>query len=164
MDIAFSDLSARVGEELGASDWFLIDQPMVSAFADLTQDHEWIHVDVDRANREFGGPIAHGYLTLSMIPALSQQAVTVTGVRNGLNYGLNKVRFVSMVRVGKRVRLRQRLKAIEPKSGGLMTTYEFTIDIEGEERPALIAEALFVLFPLAEGEAPTARQVKVAAS
>src|ERR1700694_2658080 len=104
-EIALSDLKAFVGQELGVSGWFDVGQEIVTEFAKVTRDFEWIHVDVERANKEFGGPIAHWDLTLSLIPMLSQQAVRITGVRNGLNYGLNKLRFTNMLRVGKRIRL-----------------------------------------------------------
>ena len=95
---------------------------------------------MERATREIGGPIAHGYLTLSLIPFLGSQILHVTGVTRGINYGSNKVRFTGMVRVGKRVRMRQKLLSAEPKSGGLQLTNECTIEIEGEERPACVAE------------------------
>jgi acyl dehydratase len=128
------------------SDWVESDQDRVNTFADATGDHQWIHIDVARANKEIGGPIAHGYLTLSLIPFLSQGLMPVLGVTRGINYGSNKVRFTNMVRVGKKVRLRQKLLNAEPKSGGLQLISECTIEIEGEERPACVAETISVIY------------------
>jgi acyl dehydratase len=144
--VAFADVGKLVGQEVGVSDWVQIDQDRVNQFADATGDHQWIHVDVERATREIGGPIAHGYLTLSLIPMLSEGLMNVTGVTRGVNYGSNKVRFTSMVRVGKKVRLRQKLLSAEPKSGGLQLINECTIEIEGEERPACVAETISVIY------------------
>jgi acyl dehydratase len=144
--VTFADLHTLVGQEVGVSDWVQIDQDRVNTFADATGDHQWIHVDVERATREIGGPIAHGYLTLSLIPFLSAGLLTVQGVTRGINYGSNKVRFTSMVRVGKKVRLRQKLLSAEPKSGGVQIINECTIEIEGEERPACVAETISVIY------------------
>jgi acyl dehydratase len=123
-----------------------VDQDRVNTFAEATGDHQWIHVDVARATREIGGPIAHGYLTLSLIPLLSAGLLNLKGVTRGINYGSNKVRFTNMVRVGKRVRLRQKLLSAEPKSGGVQLINECTIEIEGEERPACVAETISVVY------------------
>jgi acyl dehydratase len=144
--VAFNDVQTLVGTEVGVSDWVQIDQDRVNKFADATGDHQWIHVDVERATKEIGGPIAHGYLTLSLIPFLSAGLMPVEGVTRGINYGSNKVRFVNMVRVGKKVRLRQKLLAAEPKSGGLQLINECTIEIEGEAKPACIAETISVIY------------------
>ncbi len=145
-EVSYGDLPSLVGQETGVSDWVQVDQDRVNLFADATGDHQWIHVDVDRATREIGGPIAHGYLTLSLIPMLSAQILRVTGVTRGVNYGSNKVRFTGMVRVGKRVRMRQKLLSAEPKSGGLQMINECTIEIEGEDRPACVAETISVVY------------------
>jgi acyl dehydratase len=145
-EVAFADLHTLVGQETGVSDWLEITQERVNQFADATGDHQWIHVDVERANREMGGPIAHGYLTLSLIPFLSAGLLRVTGVTRGINYGSDKVRFTNMVRIGKKVRLRQKLLAVEPKSGGLQMKNECTIEIEGEARPACVAETISVIY------------------
>lgn len=145
-EVSYGDLPSLVGQETGVSDWVQVDQARVNLFADATGDHQWIHVDVDRATREIGGPIAHGYLTLSLIPMLSAQILRVTGVTRGVNYGSNKVRFTGMVRVGKRVRMRQKLLSAEPKSGGLQMINECTIEIEGEDRPACVAETISVVY------------------
>jgi acyl dehydratase len=144
--ISFDGLRELEGEELGVSDWLLIDQDRVNAFADATGDHQWIHVDVERATREMGGTIAHGYLTLSLIPYLALQTVTLEGVTRGINYGSNKVRFTNVVKVGEKVRLRQKLLKVEPRAGGLQLTNECVIEIEGKNRPACIAETVAVLF------------------
>jgi acyl dehydratase len=144
--VELKDLGSLVGKEVGVSDWLQITQERVNEFADATGDHQWIHVDVERATREMGGPIAHGYLTLSLIPHLSAGLLPVKGVTRGINYGSDKVRFTNMVRVGKRVRLRQTLAAVEQKSGGWQLKNVCTIEIEGEERPACVAETISLLF------------------
>ncbi len=144
--VEFKDLPGLVGTEVGVSDWVEITQERVNQFAEATGDHQWIHVDVERANREIGGPIAHGYLTLSLIPFLGAGLLNVSGVTRGINYGSDKVRFTNMVRVGKRVRMRQKLIGAEPKSGGIQLKNECTIEIEGEERPACVAETISVIY------------------
>jgi acyl dehydratase len=144
--VDMKDLPGLVGTEVGVSDWLEITQDRVNTFADATGDHQWIHVDVERANREMGGPIAHGYLTLSLIPFLSAGMLPVKGVTRGINYGSDKVRFTNMVRIGKKVRLRQKLLSVEPKAGGLQLKNECTIEIEGETRPACVAETMTVIY------------------
>jgi acyl dehydratase len=144
--IELKDLANHIGEEMGVSEWLEVTQERVNQFADATGDHQWIHVDVERATKEMGGPIAHGYLTLSLIPFLSAGLMPVTGVTRGINYGSDKVRFTNMVRIGKRVRLRQKLIGVEAKSGGVQIKNQCTIEIEGEERPACVAETISVLF------------------
>ncbi|MDE2356800.1 MAG: MaoC family dehydratase [Alphaproteobacteria bacterium] len=144
--VEMKDLAGLVGTEVGVSDWVEITQDRVNLFADATGDHQWIHVDVERATREMGGPIAHGYLTLSLIPFLSQGLMPVKGVARGINYGSDKVRFTNMVRIGKRVRLRQKLIAVEPRAGGLQIKNECTIEIEGEDRPACVAETISIIY------------------
>ena len=144
--VELKDLGGLVGQETGVSDWVEITQDRVNTFAEATGDHQWIHVDVERATREIGGPIAHGYLTLSLLPFLSAGLMPVKGVTRGINYGSDKVRFTSMVRVGKRIRLRQKLIGVEPKAGGTQVKNLCTIEIEGEERPACVAETISVLY------------------
>ena len=144
--VEIKDLPGLVGTEVGVSDWVLVDQDRVNKFADATGDHQWIHVDVERATREIGGPIAHGYLTLSLIPFLGAGLLKVNGVTRGINYGSDKVRFTNMVRVGKKVRMRQKLLAVEAKAGGLQMKNECTIEIEGEDRPACVAETISVIY------------------
>lgn len=144
--VEFKDLGGLVGQEVGVSDWVEITQDRVNLFAEATGDHQWIHVDVERATKEMGGTIAHGYLTLSLIPFLSAGLLPVKGVSRGINYGSDKVRFVNMVKVGKKVRLRQKLLGVEPKAGGVQIRNECTIEIEGETKPACIAETLSLLY------------------
>jgi acyl dehydratase len=145
--VRLEDVPALVGKELGVSDWFVIDQARIDAFAEVTEDRQWIHVDVDRAKAEIGGTIAHGFLTLSMLSAMTYQILQVEGVSRGVNYGFDKVRFLSPVPAGARIRLREKLLAAEPKAGGLALTRECTVEIEGQEKPALIAEWIGVLYP-----------------
>ena len=144
--VELKDLASIVGQEVGVSDWLEISQERVNLFAEATGDHQWIHVDVERATREMGGTIAHGYLTLSLIPFLSAGMLNVKGVTRGINYGSDKVRFTNMVRVGKRVRMRQKLIGVEAKSGGVQIKNLCTIEIEGEDRPACVAETISVLY------------------
>jgi acyl dehydratase len=147
--IKYSDMAQHVGQEIGVSDWVKIDQDRVNKFADATGDHQWIHVDVERAKRELPtkGTIAHGYLTLSLIPMLSSQIMRIEGVSRGINYGSNKVRFTNMVPTGSRVRARQKLLSAEPKGGGLQLTNEVSIEIEGQDRPACVAETISLVYP-----------------
>ena len=143
------DLLQHVGRELGPSDWMTVDQAMIDKFAEATGDHQWIHVDVERAKRELPGgkTIAHGYLTLSLLPRLAPTLMAITGRRRGVNYGSNKVRFISPVPAGSRIRLRQRLvNAEETKDGGVRITSEMTIEVEGGERPAMVAETMGVVY------------------
>ena len=137
------------GLELGPGEWREVTQDQVNRFADATGDHQWIHVDVERAKREMPGgkTIAHGYLTLSLVPRMAASLVTVTKRSRGINYGSNKVRFTNMVRVGKRVRLRQKLIGAEAKAGGMQIKNECTIEIEGEAKPACIAETISLVYP-----------------
>jgi acyl dehydratase len=144
--VEMKDLPGLVGTETGVSDWLEVTQDRVNQFADATGDHQWIHVDVERATKEMGGPIAHGYLTLSLIPFLSQGLMPVKGVTRGINYGSDKVRFTNMVRIGKRVRLRQKLLSVEERSGGLQLKNQCTIEIEGEDRPACVAETISMIY------------------
>jgi len=143
------DLLALVGKTLGPSSWITVDQPMIDTFADATGDHQWIHVDVERAKREMPGgkTIAHGYLTLSLVPRLAATLLQVTKRSRGLNYGSNKVRFTNAVPAGARVRLRQRIVNAEEVAGnGVRLTSEMTVEIDGQERPALVAEILSVSY------------------
>jgi len=143
------DLANHVGEELGPSDWMTVDQAIIDKFADATGDHQWIHVDVERAKREMPGgkTIAHGYLTLSLVPRLAQTLVKVAEVSRGVNYGSNKVRFTNMVPAGARVRLHQKIVKVEPVEGnGVRVTSEVKMEIEGQERPALVAEIMGIRY------------------
>lgn len=136
------DAKSKVGQEIGISDWMLIEQERVNAFAQVTGDQQWIHVDVERAQREspFGGPIAHGYLTLSLLAKFAQECIAVEGVKLAVNYGLNRVRFAAPVKVGSRVRARFVLGAAEDIAGGAQIVWQAVIDIEGGEKPACVAE------------------------
>ena len=144
--VHFNDLETLVGQDVGASPWHQITQEQVNLFADATGDHQWIHVDVERATRELGHPIAHGYLTLSLLPLLASQVMKVEGVVRGINYGANKVRFTNMVPVGSRVRLRQKCLAVESRAGGKQVTMESTVEIEGKDRPACVAETIGISY------------------
>lgn len=147
--LAVADLSARVGEEVGVSDWKLIDQARIQAFADATEDWQFIHVDPEAAARTpFGGAVAHGFLTLSMLSALAYEAVPpLEGAAMGVNYGFDKVRFIAPVRAGKRIRGRFVLAAAEAKEGRRwLLKYAVTVEIEGEPKPALSAEWLTMQF------------------
>jgi acyl dehydratase len=144
-----ADLAQHVGKELGPSDWMTVDQAMIDKFAEATGDHQWIHVDVERAKREMPGgkTIAHGYLTLSLVPRLAQTLVKVAQRKRGLNYGSNKVRFTSAVPAGARIRLRLKIKSVEPMEGnGFRVTYQSTMEVEGQERPALVAETIGIQY------------------
>ena len=146
--VSYDELLKLAGQEMGTSEWVTIDQDRINKFAEATGDHQWIHVDVERAKKELPGgrTIAHGYLTLSLIPMLGAEILRVTGVSRGINYGSNKVRFTNMVPVGSRVRARQKLLAAEPKAGGLQMTNEITIEIEGQDRPACVAETISLVY------------------
>jgi acyl dehydratase len=139
------ELEQLVGTEVGVSEWFTITQERIDDFADITEDHQWIHVDPERATRDLPGgrTIAHGFLTLSMIPHLSHDVFRVEGVPTRLNYGLNRVRFTSPVPVGSRIRGRFTLASIDAQGGNrYLVTTTVTIEIEGEARPACVAETL----------------------
>lgn len=140
------ELNDYVGKEIGVSDWLQITQERVNQFADVTNDHQFIHVDPERAKEtQFGGPIAHGFLTLSLLPYFGEQGsgLGVDNVAVRINYGLNKVRFLNPVRVGSRIRARYKFLGFEEKRpGNLLMRHEVTIEIEGEEKPAMIAESL----------------------
>jgi len=146
--ISYDEVMGLVGQEIGTSEWVAIDQNRINTFADATGDHQWIHVDVERAKKEMPGgkTIAHGYLTLSLIPMLGAQIMRVTGVSRGINYGSNKVRFTNMVPVGARVRAKQKLLSAEPRAGGLQLVNEMTIEIEGQDRPACVAETISLIY------------------
>ena len=147
---SIDDAQSLVGEELGVGDWMEIDQQRVNDFADVTGDHQWIHVDVERAKAEspYGAPIAHGFLTLSLIPALSKDNFRVQGAKLVINYGLNKVRFLNAVPVGSRIRVRSELADVTPKGDGSTVdlTVRHTVELERqlrpEDKPAAVAEMI----------------------
>jgi acyl dehydratase len=142
--ISFAGLAGLVGTEVAVSDWFAVGQDRIAAFADATDDRQWIHVDPERCAREspFKAPVAHGFLTLSLLPAMLESALHIEGMRMGLNYGLNKVRFPAPLPAGSRVRARWRLAAADPIDGGLQLAWEAAIEREGGERPVCVAEFL----------------------
>ncbi len=139
------EMKALVGEHLGYSPYVDITQEQVNLFAEATGDHQWIHVDVEKANAEspFGGPIAHGYLTLSLGPALYPQVVTFTGFSMGVNYGANKIRFPSPVMVGSKLRLGVKLLEVTDIAGGVQMVLEFTFECEGAAKPSCVAEVIY---------------------
>ncbi|MBN8509664.1 MAG: MaoC family dehydratase [Burkholderiales bacterium] len=137
------DLQALIGQEIGVSDWITVDQTRIDKFADATGDHQWIHVDPVRAkDGPFGTTVAHGFLTLSLLPEMFQSAFDVADVRMGINYGLNKVRFTTPVPAGGRVRGRFVLQGYEPIDGGAQLAVTVTMELEGAPKPACIAESL----------------------
>ena len=143
------DLLQHVGKELGPSEWLTVTQEMIDKFADATGDHQWIHVDVERAKKEMPGgkTIAHGYLTLSLLPQLAPTLMKIEKRRRGLNYGSNRVRFTAPVPAGARVRLRQKLVKVEPvEDNGFRVTSEMTMEVEGNTRPAMVAETLGIVY------------------
>jgi len=143
-----AELPGLVGTALGTSAWVEVTQEQVDLFAEATGDHQWIHVDVDRATREspFGGPIAHGYLTLSLLIPMWSEVLVVSDTTMGVNYGLNKVRFPSPVPVGSKVRLTATLKEVEEVTGGLQLTVAAVVEAEGVPKPVCIAEPVFRVY------------------
>jgi acyl dehydratase len=137
-------LKDKIGEHLGYSDWVEITQQQVNLFADATGDHQWIHVDPERAKTgPFGGPIAHGYLTLSLGPMLMPQILAVHGISMAVNYGAGKVRFPSPVPVGSKLRLGAELLSVDDVTGGAQVTMRFTFEVEGAPKPSCVAEIIF---------------------
>jgi acyl dehydratase len=143
-----ADLKDWIGKKIGTSDWLRIDQQRIDDFARISGDDHWLHVDVERARREMpdGKTIAHGFLTLSLIPFLVRTVYSIANRGRGLNYGSNRVRFTAPVQVGDRIRLHQAIKAADEIAGGMRVTSECTIEIEGKERPALVAEFLMIVY------------------
>ena len=149
---SLDELKGLIGQEVAVSDWTEITQQQVNLFAEATGDHQWIHVDVERAKSEspFGAPVAHGFLTLSLLPMLKANAIEMSDVKMGVNYGLNKVRFTAPVPVGSRVRARVTLVAMEalpplpnaPTLTGAQMTWAVTIEREGQDRPVCVAESI----------------------
>lgn len=147
--VPLEKLKEMVGQEIGQSDWIEIKQDRINQFADCTEDHQWIHVNEDMAKKgPFGTTIAHGYLTLSLLSRLSTgNRVIPQGIKMAINYGLNKVRFLTPVKVGSKIRNTATLKEVTEKGGGrILMCYENTIEIEGEEKPAMVAESLAMFF------------------
>tara|TARA_B100000029_G_scaffold464085_1_gene497802 strand:+ start:119 stop:583 length:465 start_codon:yes stop_codon:yes gene_type:complete len=142
---AYEDLQSKIGTEIHTSDWFEVSQERINAFADATADHQWIHIDEERAAREspFGGTIAHGYFTLSLYPGLRDfvdETPPYPGMKQIINYGIDKLRFPNAVKAGSKVRARCELVSVEEVKGGLQLVERYTAEIEGEERPACVAD------------------------
>lgn len=139
-----AELRERVGQEIAVSDWVTVTQERISLFADATDDHQWIHVDPARAVAEsaFGTTVAHGFLTLSLLPHLMSESLVLPGAKMTVNYGLNRVRFTAPVRAGQRIRARISLMNMEDAAGGVQLTWKVTVDLEGNEKPACIAETI----------------------
>src|SRR5215813_11770195 len=146
--VTFEELSGLAGQELGVSDWLTIDQERINKFADATDDHQWIHVDPELAAAgPFGRTIAHGYLTLSLLPVLVAPITHVSGVRMGVNYGTNKVRFPAPVPVDSRVRARVELLSVDDVEGGYQVTAKVTIERDGGDKPVCVAESISRIYP-----------------
>lgn len=150
--VHYTDLPSLVGVILPPSEWLLVDQAMIDRFAEATGDHQWIHVDVARAKAEIGGTIAHGFLTLSVMPMLAKNILSIEGVGRALNYGFERIRFTGTVPAGSRIRLTQKITAVEEKSGGRLVTRNTTVEVEGRDglptgKPALVADWLGLYFP-----------------
>ncbi len=145
---SIEDAKALIGEEIGLSDWVVIDQHRIDQFAEATGDHQWIHVDTERAAREMpdGKTIAHGYLTLALIPALAGRFIEVENLARAVNFGLNKVRFYAPIPVGSRLRGRAKILQARQRAGALLLTSEVRIEVEGQRKPACVAETLGMFF------------------
>lgn len=141
---SLAELKSLIGQDVALSDWVTVEQERINTFAQATGDEQWIHIDVERAKREspFGGPIAHGFLTLSLLPMLMQNAITMTDVKMGVNYGLNKVRFPAPVPAGSKLRARLKLLEVEDITGGAQMIWEVTIEREGGDKPVCVAESI----------------------
>ena len=144
-----AELPPLVGQEVAVSDWLTVTQEQINLFAQATGDHQWIHVDVEKAKAgPFGAPIAHGFLTLSLIPKFFETAMRLENARMGVNYGLNKVRFTAPVPVGSRLRGRMKLLECQPiENGGMQMTWQVTVEREGSDRPVCVAESLSRRYP-----------------
>lgn len=143
------DLAALAGQEVAVSDWVVITQQRIATFAEATGDHQWIHVDVERAKREspFGAPVAHGFLTLALLPVMLEQSLRVRELRMIINYGVNKVRFPAPVLAGSRVRGRFTLASSEPVADGTQFIWSVLMETEGQDKPACAAELVIRLYP-----------------
>ncbi|MDO8703169.1 MAG: MaoC family dehydratase [Undibacterium sp.] len=141
---SLAELKSLVGQEVAVSDWIKISQERINTFADATGDHQWLHVDVERAKREspFGGPIAHGFLTLSLLPMLLENTISMTDVKMAVNYGLNKVRFPAPVPVDSKLRARLKLLEVEDITDGAQIIWEVVMEREGSEKPVCVAESI----------------------
>ena len=145
---SFEDFQALEGQEIGVSEWFDVSQEQINQFANATNDHQWIHVDIDRAKKEMPGSktIAHGYLTLSMVPAMTATFIEFTNLERAINYGVNKVRFTNMVPVDSKIRARATVTRVRQRSGATQVIGETTVEIQGEEKPACVAETVSLYY------------------
>jgi acyl dehydratase len=152
--LSLQDLRSRVGQEVATSEWLPVTQERINLFADATGDHQWIHVDTDRARTEtaFGTTIAHGFLTLSLVSTLMRSALAINGLRMTINYGLNRVRFVSPVPAGAQVRARVGLLAIDDTAESVQATWTVTVEGEGQDKPCVVAEWIVRYYPFTDGE------------
>jgi acyl dehydratase len=139
---------AHIGQRLGPSEWLVIDQPLIDLFAQMTDDHNWIHVDVERARRQLphGATIAHGFLTLSLIPRLTRTIFDIAEFSRSLNYGSNRIRFTGEVPSGSRIRLHLDVKGVQVANGTVRMTFDNTVEVESRERPALVAETIYLYY------------------
>ena len=144
--ISYSSLLDNVGRIFGPTDPIVLGQHEINTFADVTNDHQWVHVNVDRATEELGGTLAHGYLVLALIPQFTAQLITFTDIGHGLNYGLGRVRFTAPVPSGSRLTATQEIVRVEDKAGGKLITSTMTISIVGQQRPACVAEIMVLVF------------------
>jgi acyl dehydratase len=145
--LTLEELEQAGERDLGATDWVTLDQERINQFAEATGDHQWIHVDPEMAAQgPFGGTIAHGYLSLSLLPGLLPEVLTVEGARMGINYGIDRVRFTAPVPVGSRVRLKAKLASAERRGEGVLYKLGVEVEIEGAEKPALVGEVLYLVF------------------
>lgn len=149
--LSFAELGAWGGRELGVSRWFEIDQDLVDRFAAVTGDYNWIHVDRERANREIGGPIAHGLLVLSLVPQLRKDVLKLIGAGRSLNYGYDRLRFTGPTPIGSRIRLRLALGEVAAVGSSQRVTFKMTVDREGAEKPVLVADWIVLLSPAVAG-------------
>ena len=148
LEVAYQDLKDQVGVYLGATEWMVIDQPRIDQFADATDDHQWIHVDSEKAaTGPFGATIAHGYLTLALVNKFLPDLITVTGTSMGVNYGCEKVRFPAAVMVGSEIRGRGEVVMVEAVSGGCQIVVRVTIEIKGSDRPACVVDTISRFYP-----------------
>ena len=142
------DLLGADGLQIGPTDWITIEQDRINSFADATNDHQWIHVDIERARSgPFGATIAHGYLTMSLASYFLEQMIDVRGYAHGVNVGMDRVRFLNPVKVGARIRARGEIASVEEKGGGIQSTIRVTIETEGEEKPACVLDTISRYFP-----------------
>ncbi|BAT57528.1 putative enoyl-CoA hydratase 1 [Variibacter gotjawalensis] len=147
MRIDAKDLPTLVGKDLGTTNWVSIDQELINRFADVTNDHQWIHVDVDRAKREYGGTtIAHGFLTLSLMSAMSYELLQIDGIKNGINYGFDKLRFTGAVPPDSRVRMKAKMLSVEAKDNSYRFKRECFVELEGHEKPVIVAEWITMVY------------------